>query len=130
MTTNERIRQLRKDLGLTQTEFGEKLGVSQDVIKNIEYNKTEPKDNFINLMCRVFGVSETWLRTGEGVMIPPRTEEEQIALALGKAMADKNAPVRLALIKIMAELSAEECEKIADFARQIAEAAKKEEAEE
>ena len=34
-----RIKQLRKDLGLTQVEFGKKLGVSRDVISNIEYNR-------------------------------------------------------------------------------------------
>ena len=46
---NERIKQIRKALNLSQDDFGKKLGVTRGVITNIELNKTEPKPLFINL---------------------------------------------------------------------------------
>lgn len=53
---------------LSQREFGERLGVSRDVISNIEYNRVEPKDLLISHICKVYGVNEKWLRTGKGNM--------------------------------------------------------------
>lgn len=36
---NERVLELREKLKLTRKEFGEKIGVSDSVIKNIDYKK-------------------------------------------------------------------------------------------
>lgn len=65
---NERIRQIRKSLHLTQKDFGAKLGVSRDVISNIEYDRVEPKKVFLELLCNLFNVNNKWLETGEGDM--------------------------------------------------------------
>lgn len=65
---NERIKELRKSLKLSQTEFGKKLGVSRDVINNIENGRVELKEYLIKTICSVFNVSANWLRTGEGGM--------------------------------------------------------------
>lgn len=67
-TMNERIRQLRLKLNLSQAVFGSHIGMSRDEIKNIEYKKTTLKDNKIPLICSAFNVSEEWLRNGEGDM--------------------------------------------------------------
>lgn len=40
---HSRIREVRKMAGLTQAEFGERLGVSRDVIGNIEYNRLKTR---------------------------------------------------------------------------------------
>ncbi|HBH3701009.1 TPA: helix-turn-helix domain-containing protein [Clostridioides difficile] len=63
---NKRIRKIRKDANLSQPAFGEKLGVSKDVISNIEYNRVEPKALFINHLCNVFNVNKEWILTGKG----------------------------------------------------------------
>lgn len=65
---NERIKELRKALGLTQQEFADKLGVKRGAIANYEIGRNEPIDAVIALICREFNVSEVWLRTGEGEM--------------------------------------------------------------
>ncbi|HGS8960201.1 TPA: helix-turn-helix domain-containing protein [Clostridioides difficile] len=67
-TISKRIRKVRKDANLSQPAFGEKLGVSKDVISNIEYNRVEPKPLFINYMCDVFNVNKEWLLNGVGNM--------------------------------------------------------------
>lgn len=71
-----RIRQLRNALGLTRKAFGEKLGVSADVINNIERerNRTPLSDVFIKHLCFTFHVNEQWLRTGTGGMFTPTLE--------------------------------------------------------
>lgn len=70
MEVFERIRYLRKQkLHLTQEKFGNRLGVSRDVIGNIEYNRLanpEQKEPLIKLICKEFNVNEDWLRTGAG----------------------------------------------------------------
>lgn len=58
---SEKLRQLRKSLGLTQTAFGEKLGVSIDVIKNLEYRRTTPTDLFVKHLCDIYNVNSEWL---------------------------------------------------------------------
>ena len=65
---SDRIKTIRKMHNLSQREFGERLGVSRDVISNIEYNRVEPKDLLISHICKVYGVNEKWLRTGKGNM--------------------------------------------------------------
>lgn len=75
---HSRIKAIRKANKLTQTEFGEALGVSIDVIKNIELGRVEPKPLIINHIVAVFGVSKTWLESGEGEMYPPKTRDEAI----------------------------------------------------
>lgn len=62
----QNIKTLRKILGLSQSAFGEKLGVSRDVIGNIEYERVKTKKVFINHICAVFNVNKEWLLHGTG----------------------------------------------------------------
>lgn len=69
MTISERIKSLRKELKLSQEEFGNRLGVSRDVIGNIEYDRLkrpDQKEPIYKLICKEFSINEEWLRTGEG----------------------------------------------------------------
>ena len=87
---NNRIREVREHFKLTQTEFGERLGVSRDVIGNIEYNRLKnpkQKEPIIKLICSTFGVNEIWLRSGEGDMFKAMTENEEIAAYAGDVLA-------------------------------------------
>ena len=65
MELYERIRELRKNyLHMSQTDFGERLGVSRSVIKNIELNalaKPDQKLSLLKLICKEFSVNEEWL---------------------------------------------------------------------
>lgn len=71
---NERIRLLREDKSLSRAAFGKKLGVSGDVINNLERGRVELKDHMLKLICAEFSVSEDWLRNGtEPMYIQPPT---------------------------------------------------------
>ncbi len=69
MEIHERIREFRKSLKLSRDAFGERLGVSRDVIANIELNrlaKPEQKEPLYKLICKVYGLNEEWLLHGIG----------------------------------------------------------------
>ena len=64
----ERLKQLRKTLGLTQQEFADRLNVPRNTIGGYEVGKSNPSDAAVNNICITFNINENWLRTGEGEM--------------------------------------------------------------
>lgn len=73
----ERIKELRKALGLTQQEFADRLGVVRSNIATYEVGKSNLGGSVISLICREFDVSEEWLRTGQGEMFVELTPDEE-----------------------------------------------------
>ena len=66
MTQGERVRQVRKELGLTLEKFGERIGMKKNSISQIENGKNSVTDQVIKSICREFNVDYTWLTTGKG----------------------------------------------------------------
>ena len=64
---NERIRELRRRLKLNQTEFGQRIGVTQKPISEMESGGTVTERNF-NAICKAFNVNPSWLRDGKGAI--------------------------------------------------------------
>lgn len=88
---NERIKALRKQLGLTQADFGTRIGVKANTITNYETGLRTPSDAVILSICREFGVSEIWLRTGAAEMFDPLSRDEKIAAFLGTVMHEEDS---------------------------------------
>lgn len=65
---NERLMELRKREKLSRAAFGERIGVSGDVINNLERGRVELKESMIKLIAQTFEISEEWLRSGNGEM--------------------------------------------------------------
>ncbi len=63
---NNRIKQLRLDLGLSQEAFGRQIKIQRSSVSKIETGENSPSDQTISLICKEFNVNENWLRTGEG----------------------------------------------------------------
>ena len=75
MTINERIKELRKKLGLTQIEFAEKIGLKKSAASWIEKNGSNVTTSNIQLICSTFNVSEEWLLHGTGDMFTNSDEQ-------------------------------------------------------
>lgn len=75
---NERLKELRKTLKLTQQEFADRLNIKRGAIANYEIGRNAPIDAVISLICKEFSVNEDWLRTGEGEMFKERSPSEEI----------------------------------------------------
>ena len=68
----KRLIKLRKELNLTQADFGLKINLTRSSIANIETGQRGLTDRTISDICRVFNVNEEWLRTGDGPMFRPK----------------------------------------------------------
>ena len=93
----DRIKKLRKHIGITQEDFSKKLGLARNSIANYEIGRREPTNAIIISMCREFGVNEVWLRTGEGGednMFTKISEDDRFSLNLGKLSATENEFVK------------------------------------
>lgn len=66
MTQGERVKKVRKKLGLTLEKFGEKVGVGKTAISNIEKGNRNLTEQMAISICREYNVDYTWLTTGEG----------------------------------------------------------------
>lgn len=107
MTENERVRELRKTLGLTLEKFGERLGVKKNAISAIENGRNSLTDQMTKAICREFGVDYIWLTTGEGEMFVD-TDDDFIE-RIDRIMAGED-DARKNLFKFMLELSDEDIE--------------------
>lgn len=101
---HERIKELRLSLGLTQQEFADRLGIKRGAVANYEIGRNTPIDAVVSLICREFGISEAWLRTGEGEMIAPSTRQEEIAKYVGELFASKPDPFKERFILMLLRL--------------------------
>lgn len=66
MTQGERVKEIRKALGLTLEKFGKKVGVGKTAISKIEKGERGLTEQMTKAICREFGVDYIWLTTGEG----------------------------------------------------------------
>lgn len=100
----ERIKVVRKALGLSQTDFGSKIGVKQGTVAAYESGARIPLDSVIVSICREFNVSERWLRTGEGEMFVQLSREEEITKFAMEVIRDPDSEFQRQLLTTMARL--------------------------
>lgn len=71
---NERIKQLREFLNLSQSEFSSKVNIGRSTLSMFESGQRDLKEIHISQICSAFNVNEEWMRTGKGEMfIAPRS---------------------------------------------------------
>lgn len=123
---NERISLIRKKAGLTQEEFGEKVGgLSRNYIWMVEKGERVPSDRTISDICRIFNVNENWLRTGEGEMFNPKSRNEELMdFATAVAEGDPGS-IQAQILTVMARLTDAQWEVLAQVAKEFVEETKK-----
>ena len=102
---NQRIKELRKILGLSQEEFAAQLGLTRGAITNIEHNKTEPKPLLVQLICKEFKVNEIWLRTGVGDPFQKKERSQEMTELFADLMNDRSESFRTRLITALLRFS-------------------------
>ncbi len=103
---NERIRDVRLALGLSQDEFAKRLGFTRGVITNIELKRAEIKPRLISLICQVYNVNEYWLETGNGSMFREVSDIEKAVDFYMSALAGGNTELDTFKQVFVKELSA------------------------
>lgn len=103
----ERIKLVRKNAGLTQSEFAQKLGLSRQMVAQVETGTNVFSDRSVRDLCRIFGVDETWLRTGSGDPYVPQSRNDCIAAFLNDVMAEEPDSVRRRWVEAFSSLPSE-----------------------
>lgn len=124
----DRIKELRKYKGMTQSEFGECIGVRGNTITTYENGTRTPSEAVLLSICRVFNVNETWLRTGEGEMFVERSRDEELAAFFGDLMAGQ-PDFKRRLISVLSRLDESEWELLEKMADKLMEEMQKEKAD-
>lgn len=108
MTIGERVKELRKQINLTQQAFADRLNLKRNTVGSYEVNVVEPSDRTISDICREFNVNETWLRTGEGEMFNQITRSEKITSFLTEITEDEGDDFKRRFVEMLADLEPED----------------------
>jgi transcriptional regulator with XRE-family HTH domain len=76
MTANERIREARKALKLSQARFARAVFISNGYVAELECGHKKANDRIVHLISLTFGVSQDWLKTGKGDMFYKTPDEK------------------------------------------------------
>lgn len=118
-TVGERIKEIRKSLGLSMDKFAAPLGISRVAIGRIESGDLNPSKQTILMICREFGINEEWLRNGQGDMKAVLSREEAIADIMNKILAEEPKSFRMTLIKYVSHMSSEQLELLEKMVREL-----------
>lgn len=103
---SSRISMVVEESGLTRTEFGKRINLSQPTISNLMKGTQNPSDRTLIDIADKFNVREDWLRTGEGPMRMERTREEELQAFFANVLKD-NVPNRQEIILALSKMPAE-----------------------
>lgn len=101
------IKELRKKLSMTQSEFAEAINLSRNYIAMMEIDQREPSDRTIQDICEKFNVNEIWLRTGEGEPFQKETRQEQI-MRFATQTVKGSEEFRKAFVSMLAKMDADD----------------------
>nr|DAF72085.1 MAG TPA: helix-turn-helix XRE-family like protein [Caudoviricetes sp.] len=79
---NGRIKLIRKTLGISQRDFGKKIGISDTAVSKLESGERNPSEQTLKSICREFNVDYFWLTEGADVdmfMKLPNTLMEKLS---------------------------------------------------
>lgn len=98
----DRIRAIRKESGLTMTEFGKRLGVSMNYVYMMESGRREPSTATARELCRQFSIDEHWLETGEGEMHRRKTISEAAEAVSSLLANEPDSPAAAVITELLA----------------------------
>lgn len=120
-----RIKTLRQTLGMSQTDFGRKIGVTRSVLSNLDLGITTLQDPLLSLVCSVFNVRREWLETGSGEMFEQPDTEAPFYNAVGSISNDDPDSFRKRFVVALAELDDAELDAMERFIRSLLRETKK-----
>lgn len=116
---NERVRELRKYLGLTLEKFGEPLGVTKTAISRLENGVNGITDQMVKSICREYNVNEEWLIDGIGEMFTEIDRDDQLMRWAASVLKDDSDSFRKRFVTMLSSLSVDEWQFLEDKARML-----------
>ena len=112
---NERIKELRKTLRLSQTAFGEKIGLGRGSIKGFDEKTTVPTSSQLRVICKEFNVNPDWLMHGTGEMFLERDSGDEIAEFLSSLLDDDDTSIRKRFILALSKFDGDDWATVEKF---------------
>ncbi len=120
MTIGDRIKIVRESEGKNQRDFASSIKISQPTLAMFENGQREPKDIHIEQICLKYGVSEKWLKTGEGEMKIEDCKDNRYFSNVGKLQrADDETIMRW--VNLIAETDPKVLKQIEEFMKKLLE---------
>ena len=115
---------MRKALGVTQQELADAVKCSVGVVTNIEYGRSTPNAMCIAAICDRYGISEKWLRSGEGEMFRSVSRDEEVTKFFMETLSGDDS-FKKAFITALSQVDDNGWRLIKDFAEKLYEEQKK-----
>ena len=112
---NTRIKEIRERYGLTQEEFGKRIGSARNTIANYETGNRNPSNAVITSICREFKVNEEWLRTGKGKLTIKRTKNQEIADFLNDTMELPNESIKKKFVLALSKFTDDDWKRLGEI---------------
>ena len=123
MNMKDRIKLIREGADekkkLSQQEFANSLGLSRNMIAQVEMGTRILSDRSIRDICRIYKVNEEWLRTGNGEMKQPRSDNEIIDKFVNDVLEAKSEDIRKRLINALSQLDEQELKVLEELAKKM-----------
>ena len=116
---NKRIKFLREKRGLTQAEFGSKVGAQQATVSAWEVGRITPNSSTIRSICQTFDIREEWLRTGAEPMMVPRPKDDVLMKFFTSVLKDQPESMRKRFISSLASFTPEDWENAAALMQKL-----------
>lgn len=118
---NERFKELRKVLGLTQSEFGKILGLSTSGVSEIEAGRRKVTEQHLimlsNYKKKIINIE--WLRTGDGEMFVKMDREAELMTWAGSVLGSVDDSFKKRFVKMLSELDDRDWETLEKIALKL-----------
>lgn len=94
MTLGERMKEIRRNAGIKQAEFGALFGVKEGTVTSWETGLRNPSNAILSAICEKFSVNREWLETGEGEMLRQLSEDEELELIFDQIHMSTDPTIR------------------------------------
>lgn len=117
---SDRISLMIKTLGIKKMDLAHELNVTPTFVSMLCSGKQNPGKRTISDICRIYSISEDWLRDGTGEMFAERSRTQEISIFMGKVLAAEPDDIRTRLISALSQLSEDEWKLVESMAQKLA----------
>lgn len=115
---NNRLKELRKELKMTQSELGERIGITGATVSDIERGKSILTERNISLLCEKLAVNEEWIREGKGNIFREELPIDETTALLASLDLEGNPKTKM-FLEIFDQLDEKAQTVLLDLARSL-----------
>jgi len=119
MTIGERFELIINELHLKKSDIAKTAMISPAAVTYICNGTSNPSKQTVTLICKEYGINETWLLTGEGEMIAPASKEQEISQITAQLFSESDDSFRYKLIKLVSQMSEDEIKMCKEFIEKL-----------